>query len=66
MPRARTSFSRPPCPDTISTPLDQYEADVYELAGHLAGETGLDYSRKKNRVVFPKEAGLLRLLGLQD
>ena len=26
----------------ISTPLDKYEADVYELAEHLARETGLD------------------------
>jgi hypothetical protein len=28
----------------ISTPLDKYEADVYELAEYLASETGLDYS----------------------
>ena len=48
----------------ISTPLDKYEADVYELAEHLAQETGLDYSKKKNRVIFPKDEGLLRLLGL--
>jgi hypothetical protein len=48
----------------ISTPLDKYEADVYELAEALAKETGLEYSKKKNRVIFPKDAGLLNLLGL--
>lgn len=49
----------------ISTPLDKYEADVYELAEHLAKETGLEYSKKKNRVMFLKEEKLLRMLGLQ-
>jgi hypothetical protein len=49
----------------ISTPLDKYEADVYGLAESLASETGLDYSRKKNRVIFPKDERLLKLLGLQ-
>lgn len=49
----------------ISTPLDKYEADVYELAAHLAKETGLEYSKKKNRVMFLKEEKLLRMLGLQ-
>ena len=48
----------------ISTPLDKYEGDVYELAEALARETGLDYSKKKNRVIFPKEASLLKLLGI--
>lgn len=48
----------------ISTPLDQYESDVYELAEHLAKETGLDYSKKKNRVKFEKEAKLLEVLGI--
>lgn len=48
----------------ISTPLDRYEGDIYELAGALAQETGLDYSKKKNRVIFPKDARLLKLLGL--
>jgi hypothetical protein len=48
----------------ISTPLDKYEGDVYELAGELAGETGLDYSKKKNRVIFPKEERLLKVLGI--
>lgn len=50
----------------ISTPLDQYEGDIYELAEALAGETGLDYSKKKNRVIFPKEDRLLKLLGIQE
>jgi hypothetical protein len=49
----------------ISTPLDKYEDDVYELAEHLARKTGLDYSKKKNRVIFPREDGLLRLLGIK-
>ncbi len=48
----------------ISTPLDKYEADVYELAEHIAGETGLDYSKKKNRVIFLKNERLLQLLNL--
>jgi hypothetical protein len=48
----------------ISTPLDKYEGDVYELAESLAKETGLEYSKKKNRVIFPQEDKLLKLLGL--
>lgn len=48
----------------ISTPLDKYEADVYELAEHLAKQTGLDYSKKKNRVMFLKEEKLLKALGI--
>jgi hypothetical protein len=48
----------------ISTPLDKYEGDIYELAESLSKETGLDYSKKKNRVIFPKEEQLLKLLGL--
>jgi hypothetical protein len=48
----------------ISTPLDKYEADVYELAEHLANETGLEYSKKKNRVMFLKDEKLLKALGI--
>ena len=48
----------------ISTPLDQYESDVYELAELLSKETGLNYSKKKNRVNFPKDPNLLKLLGI--
>jgi hypothetical protein len=48
----------------ISTPLDKYEEDVYELAESLTQETGLDYSKKKNRVIFPKEERLLERLGI--
>ncbi len=48
----------------ISTPLDKYEVDVYELAEQLAKETGLDYSKKKNRVMFLKEEKLLKVLGI--
>jgi hypothetical protein len=49
----------------ISTPLDRYEEDIYELAGHLASETGLDFSQKKNRVIFPKDDRLLRVLDIK-
>jgi hypothetical protein len=49
----------------ISTPLDQYEGDVYELAEALAQESGLDYSKKKNRVIFAKDERLLKIIGLQ-
>ena len=49
----------------VSTPLDKYEADVYELAGLLARVTGLEYSSKKNRVIFPKDDSLLKALGLE-
>jgi hypothetical protein len=49
----------------ISTPLDRYEPDVYELAESLSKETGLRYSKKKNRILFPKDPGLLELLGLK-
>ena len=46
----------------ISTPLDQYEADVYQLADQISKEIGLDYSKKKNRVVFEITPELLNLL----
>ena len=50
----------------ISTPLDKYEADVYELAELLAKQTGLEYSKKKNRVLFLKEGKLLTALGIDS
>ena len=50
----------------VSTPLDRYESDVYELAEVLSRETGLDYSKKKNRVIFPKDPILLKLLGVKS
>ena len=49
----------------ISTPLDKYAEDVYELAEGLARKTGLDYSKKKNRVIFSKDNELLKLLGIK-
>ena len=49
----------------ISTPLEKYEADVYELAEALSREIGLSYSKKKNRVIFPKDAVLLKRLGVE-
>jgi hypothetical protein len=45
----------------ISSPLDRYEPDVYELAELLSRETGLSYSKKKNRVLFPKDQKLISL-----
>ena len=50
----------------VSTPLDKYEEDIYALAEHLARESGLDYSRKKNRVIFLKDDRLLQLLGIRE
>lgn len=50
----------------ISTPLDKYEVDVYELAEDLSRETGLSYSKKKNRVIFLKDEKLLKQLGLEE
>ena len=41
-------------------------AEGYELAEHLAAETGLDYSKKKNRVIFPKDDRLLQILGIKE
>jgi len=50
----------------VSTPLDRYEPDIYELAELLREETGLSYSKKKNRVNFPKDPKLLELLGVKN
>jgi hypothetical protein len=50
----------------ISTPLDQYEADVYELAELINKETGLSYSKKKNRVIFEKDILLDQLFGIDQ
>jgi hypothetical protein len=49
----------------VSTPLDHYENDVYELAELLREQTGLSYSKKKNRVNLPKDKKLLELLGVK-
>ena len=45
----------------ISTPLDQYESDIYGLAEQISKAIGLDYSKKKNRVVFEITPELLDL-----
>ena len=50
----------------VSTPLDKYEEDVYELAEHLAKDTGLEFSKKKNRVIFLKDDKLLKILGIKE
>ena len=63
--QARLGIHLDPEAVMISTPLDKYEGDVYELADGLASETGLDYSKKKNRVIFPKEDRLLQILGIK-
>jgi hypothetical protein len=49
----------------VSTPLDRYESDVYELAELISKETGLSYSKKKNRVIFPNDLKLLKLLDIK-
>jgi len=49
----------------VSTPLDRYEPDVYELAELLRDETGLSYFKKKNRVNFPKNPKLFKLFGVK-
>ena len=49
----------------ISTPLDQYESDIYGLAEQISKEIGLDYSKKKNRVVFEITPQLLDLFSLK-
>ena len=48
----------------VSTPLDKYKGDVYEIAERIKQETGLEYTKKKNRVNFPKDPNLLKLLKL--
>ena len=50
----------------VSTPLDKYEEDVYQLAEYLAKETGLEYSKKKNRVIFLKDDKLLKKLSIKE
>ena len=49
----------------VSTPLDRDEPDIYELAELVSRGTGLRYSKKKNRVLFPKDPNLLKLLGVE-
>jgi len=49
----------------ISTPLDQHESDVYELAELIQRETGMDFSKKKNRVIFPKSPELFQLFSIE-
>lgn len=48
----------------ISSPLDKYEEDVYELADQIAKATGVEYTKKKNRVSFTKTRAILDLLGI--
>ena len=48
----------------ISTPLDKYEKDIYELARKIGSLTGIEYIEKKNRVTFPKDSKVLKLLNI--
>lgn len=49
----------------ISTPMHRYEQDVYEVAKDISARLDLDFSKKKNRVVFPKTIKLLNLFGIE-
>jgi len=49
----------------ISTPLDQYESDVYDLAELISKQTGLGYSKKKNRVIFENDPKLIELFAIE-
>lgn len=49
----------------ISTSLDKYESDVYELAEQIRDKTGVEFSKKKNRVVFPITLQILQLLAVK-
>jgi len=46
----------------ISTPMNKYSDDVYELAQEISRQTSETYSAKKNRVVFKKTENLMRIL----
>ncbi|MFA6518904.1 MAG: hypothetical protein WCV93_04640 [Candidatus Shapirobacteria bacterium] len=46
----------------ISTPLDKYEGDIYDLAEKISDLTGETFNRKKNRVVFCKSNKMLELI----
>ena len=50
----------------ISTPLDKYEEDVYELAEQMSKITKESFTKKKNRIVFPKTERILKLLGIEE
>lgn len=50
----------------ISTPINKYEKDVYELAEELNKKTETMFSKKKNRVFFIKNQQLLKLLGIKE
>lgn len=48
----------------ISTPMDKYQSDVYELAEELKTKTGMEYSKKKNRAVFVFEPKLMETMDI--
>ncbi len=46
----------------ISTPMDKYSEDIYQLAEKMSVYLKESYSKKKNRVVFEKSEKLMKLL----
>jgi hypothetical protein len=48
----------------ISTPMNKYEKDVYELAGLISKKIKQDFSKKKNRAVFKRTVKINKLLGV--
>lgn len=50
---------------TISTPMDKYESDIYELADEIRSLTQSSYTQKKNRAIFSKQNEILTLFGLK-
>ena len=50
----------------MRTPRSINTKPIYELAEALSRETGLSYSKKKNRVIFPKDENLLKQLGIEE
>ena len=49
----------------ISTPLDKYEKDVYQIAQQISELTKEKHVKKKNRVVFSKTNKILKLFGIE-
>lgn len=48
----------------ISTPLDKYQQDIFEISNQITSLTKVPHTKKKNRASFPKEPSILKLLGL--
>lgn len=50
---------------TVSTFMDKYQSDVYEIAEKICNASGLEGFKKKNRVRFEKTSKITNLLGLK-